>query len=390
MSGNHSRRIFLKTAGAATVLAAGGATWRANDQSLFSPFDGTEYEGWREWRTASGGPLHFVRASILAANPHNSQPWLFRITGGNVDLFADPRRNIGAIDPLLREMHIGLGCALENLVIAAEANGYESEVRLFPNPSLLTHVARVFLTPSSKRSAGQLYEAIGSRHTNRGPYSTTRQLSLRELDSLGDSAKSDSRLAVRWLRSTSELTWMRQTILQACKAIVADRQQAHDSFQWIRHGADEIRQTRSGITIDALGLSPFLTAAIKMMPRPDQTRVDEGWLRATRDQHLATASVFGVILAPSAHNRHWQMATGRFWERLHLLATMRGIALHPLSQITERIDRELTMGSSPRFGAAGRELSGGRGEVMMIFRAGFPMHEASPSPRRSVEDVVLR
>jgi hypothetical protein len=40
-----------------------------------------------------------------------------------IELFADVRRNLGAFDPYLREMHIGLGCALENMTRAAGAYG---------------------------------------------------------------------------------------------------------------------------------------------------------------------------------------------------------------------------------------------------------------------------
>lgn len=46
----------------------------------------------------------------LASNPHNSQPWLFRMTDTEIDLFADPSWQIGIIDPFRREMYIGLGC----------------------------------------------------------------------------------------------------------------------------------------------------------------------------------------------------------------------------------------------------------------------------------------
>src|SRR5215469_6691105 len=69
------------------------------------------------------GPLVLVRAAILSANPHNSQPWLFKVTASQIDLYADRRSNLGAVDPFLREMHIGLGCALENLGLSAAANG---------------------------------------------------------------------------------------------------------------------------------------------------------------------------------------------------------------------------------------------------------------------------
>ena len=169
-----SRRDFMKLGGALTVLVAGGGVWRAADQGVFSVGKGSAYEPWDNWRTdADRGPLALVRAAILAANPHNSQPWLFRVTDTQIDLYADTGRNIGAIDPYLREMYMGVGCALENLLLAAQANGYAYQVNVMPDAADSTYAARIELSPG-ETVASELYQAIPNRHTNRGPYDTER------------------------------------------------------------------------------------------------------------------------------------------------------------------------------------------------------------------------
>ena len=53
--------------------------------------------------------------------------WLFVVNPNKIDLFADTKRNIGTIDLYLREMYEGLGCSIENLVVAAEAKGYSDD-----------------------------------------------------------------------------------------------------------------------------------------------------------------------------------------------------------------------------------------------------------------------
>ena len=139
-----SRRILLKGAGMTLTLAGGGGVWRAARQGVFSAGQGPAYEPWKTWRAdRNEGPLALVRAAILASNPHNSQPWLFHVTDSRIDLFADPQRNIGAIDPYLREMYIGIGCALENLLLAAAANGYAPQVTLLPDTANPAHAARI-------------------------------------------------------------------------------------------------------------------------------------------------------------------------------------------------------------------------------------------------------
>src|SRR5438445_13090284 len=86
-----NRRAALKVGGTGAVLAAAGGVWRAWEQGVCSAGEGPAYEPWRRWRSdPSEGPPALVRAAILAANPHNSQPWLFRVGASRIELFAHP------------------------------------------------------------------------------------------------------------------------------------------------------------------------------------------------------------------------------------------------------------------------------------------------------------
>ena len=128
-----NRRSFLKTSGAILVALVGGGVYRAVNQGVFASGQGISYEPWKNWRDGTTSPERIVRAGILAANPHNSQPWHFRINEQAVDLYADYSRQIGVIDPLRREMHIGLGCAVENMILATQTEGFDVQVSLLPD-----------------------------------------------------------------------------------------------------------------------------------------------------------------------------------------------------------------------------------------------------------------
>ena len=83
---------------------------------MFDPGEGPAFEPWTEWRgvtgvSGTGDPrMALVANAILAASPHNTQPWIFRPGPGRLELHADLARNLGALDPFLRELYMGLGC----------------------------------------------------------------------------------------------------------------------------------------------------------------------------------------------------------------------------------------------------------------------------------------
>src|SRR5919109_3359914 len=122
------RQGIAITSGAA-ALAVAALGYRAWDRGAFGAPRGPAYTPWDEWRGAEAdGNRRPLRAAILAASPHNTQPWLFAVSAGEVAVYADRACDLGALDPFRREMHLGVGCAIENFVLGAKALGIETEV----------------------------------------------------------------------------------------------------------------------------------------------------------------------------------------------------------------------------------------------------------------------
>ena len=384
-----TRRDFLKRfsvgAGAVVIVAGGGLTWRAIDQGVFAPGTGPAYEPWH-LDLSSGGPMSLVGAAILAANAHDSQPWAFLVAPGQIDLLAATERSIGAMDPLGREMYLSLGCALENLVLAARAHGYRTDVRLMPTAGDPTHVASVALTPG-RSEPSDLYAAIPLRHTNRAAYRTDRQVPPTLLEEIGLLADSPE-VSVAWLSSDDDKARFSQLTIDATAAIIADAEQARDDFAWYRQDRADIERRRDGITMDAGGMGDIQRLLVRMLPPSSQATMQQGWLDATRGRQVSTAAAFGMITVRNATDQRQRLVAGRLLQRTHLYATTKGLVLQPLNQIFERADREASAGLAPMFTGAAAGLGPDGWHGVTAFRIGYPESAAGLSPRRPAEDVI--
>src|SRR3989440_5132099 len=196
-----SRRRFLSQAGTVAAVTAltgtGILTWRTAAQGVLAPATGPAYDPGRQFHAGSGRPRDLVAAAVLAANAHNTQPWRFRLSPGRIDLHAVPERTTGTMDQLRREMYLSLGCALENLTLAAAAAGLAPSVQVVPDPADPTLAASVRLGTGAPVDS-PLHRAIPDRHTNRGPYQSGRPVPAGVLDHLAAPGTAAGPAVVWW------------------------------------------------------------------------------------------------------------------------------------------------------------------------------------------------
>jgi hypothetical protein len=380
-----SRRAFIAGTGATLILAPTYAGRAFAERTLPMGNGDAAYEPWLTWAGGPGdGPIALVRAAVVGANAHNTQPWFFRVTPSRIEVVADTSRNIGTVDPMLREMHIGIGCALENLALAAPAHGYACNLSLRENDSL---VAIADLAPAAV-SKPPLFDAIGNRHTNRGAYDRARPVGADTLSAL-QNLIDDEQVKVIWFSSGPGRTRFGELVVAATEAFIADPEQSRDSARWLRNGSCEIEAHRDGITVYTQGLSPLMLLAARIVPVSRRT-ADTYWLAATRDKHVATASAFGILMVRQPRSNVCRMKVGRMWQRMHLWATIQGLAMHPLNQPIERAEREQTAQLRPRFNDALAAMIDDPGwHPLMAFRIGYPTMDPGISPRRGVHDVLV-
>ncbi len=389
------RRRFL--VGGLGVAALAGLGYRAWDRGVWTEGQGDPYTAWAAWRGEdTDGAKRPLRAAILAANPHNTQPWLFSVGENSIHVLADRARNLGTLDPFRREMHLGLGAAIENLALAARAFGMAANVKpvdgaLVPlpddRPALAAQIA--FAPTAAFRDA--LFDAIPMRKTNRGPYRADQSIGRERLQRLARISGQDA-VRIEFVDDPHARAELGAIVVEATERITGDPQMSTDSAKWFRTGRREIDAHRDGVTVDTSGISPLMVAASKLLPDLGAKSADQYWLAMTRDTHVATASVFGIIFVRDRLDMRSAIEAGRAWQRLHLAATTEGVAAQPLNQPAEWIDRTAMLGRADHFKAAiAKVASASPGwEPTFVFRLGFPERRTDHSPRRPLRDVLLR
>ncbi len=385
-----SRRTVLKGVGigggAVLLTAVAGVGIRGGVNGVWNHGQGAPYELWQDWQDAPD-MMRLVAAGTLAANPHNLQPWSFVIDANVIDLLADPRRSMPLNDSDGRERIAGYGCAIQNIALAARAEGLDARVTAWPTGDP-DHVARIKLAPGPAATARErdLVAAIPRRHTNRGPY-TARILDADTLAALTAGAPTGAEVV--WVTEPEALDQVGALYVEATQAIVDDRDMSVESFSWFRNDRADIDRYRDGLTLDCQGLDAFTLFMAKILPAQSRESGDAFWVNTTKNTHTATARAYGVIRVADTADAQSRLAGGRMLQHVHLAATAAGLGLHHMNQVSERIARDASLGKPDRFSERWSAFTGvPAGQSLLAFRVGYPERTANPSPRHALADVA--
>jgi len=302
-----------------------------------------------------------LRFAILAPSPKNSQPWAFAIRDNKVFVLADLGRSNPVSDPDRRELYIGLGCALENLLVAAEHFGFEHSVSYFPQRWQLELAATVLFQPGGTVSvarSGTTLDAIRRRHN-----------------------------ATALFHPTPLPAELRRRLLACCEEpdLRVDLNDDDLFHRWI--DALTVASDRADLANPAFRMELEYWAGQGVFgaePQRDQRDSPASVLQRQRAVTLAhlrveSAPLLGLIRgAGDSHLIH--LRAGQLFERIWLTATALGVSINPMSQTMRRPElRSVVTELMPALGWMPQHL----------FRVGYSSaREVRRAPRRPLEDVL--
>lgn len=312
--------------------------------------------------------------ATLAPSGHNTQPWRFSAEENIVRIYPDFNRSLPVVDPDNHALYISLGCALENLVIAAKKNGLSTMVDYFPEDEM-EECIRVTISRAGDIGDNDLFDAIPVRQSNRSFYNQI-EISIDYVQKLSDANEHESVQIKTIDTKEKDIEPIIKLVKEANIIQFNDQQFVAELISWMRFTKREVKNRKDGLTAKVMGF-PYVPKwmgrlIIKTFAKPDSEA-------SKTEKQIRSSSHVMLFICKNDDKKSW-VDTGRSFQRVVLTATSVGIAHAHLNMPceVESVRQKL----SQHLG-----LTNGEQPILLI-RLGYA--KVMPrSPRRSVDDVLI-
>jgi hypothetical protein len=286
----------------------------------------------RIWRHAEGQisenslvQHELVRYATLAPSSHNTQCWKFRLEEHTISILPDLSRRCPVVDPDDHHLFVSLGCATENLIQAALANGLKGEAHF---DAAVAGGMRVVLQPT-KAVDSPLFQAIPERQCTRTEFDG-KSLSIEELRLLEQAGTGDG-VRILLLTDKAALEEILEYVVAGNTAQMNDPAFIKELKAWIRFNGAEAVETGDGLFSGTSG-NPSVprwlgSMLFGMFFRPKSE--NDKYAR-----HVRSSAGIAIFISESNDKAHWVEA-GRCYERFALQSAVLGIRNAMLNQPVE-------------------------------------------------------
>ena len=253
-----------------------------------------------------------VRCATLAANGHNTQPWRFRLLPDQISIRPDLSRRTPVVDPDDHHLWASLGCATENLVLAAAALGKHAEVEVGQQEvKVALHQSMPVRSP--------LVDAIFQRQCTRAEYDGHPLPN----DILNELVRAAAHGGVRLLVLTdrAQIEGVIEYVTQGNSAQLRDAAFMKELKSWIRFSDAQAAATRDGLFARTSGNGTAPPWLGRLLFGALFREKSENEKYAT---HLRSSAGVAILVGERADPASW-FEVGRAYERFALAATALGV-----------------------------------------------------------------
>ena len=269
--------------------------------------------------------VELVRMASLAASGHNMQPWIFEIGQDEISILPDYSRRLPVVDPQDRELWMSLGCAFENLVIAARAMGYAVQESMeVDGDERLT----IRFSDGSEAADTALAAMIPQRQCHRGLYNM-KFVSNSEMALLNTASELSMAKAI-FVRDGTDVKTLQLLVMEGDVQQYADDAFVNELVESLRFNEREALETRDGLFSACSGNAKVPRFIGKMFVKPGM-----GDSQAENDRQLIDSASGLLLISSAGDSKADWISAGRVYQRTALQMTGMGIAHSFLNQPIE-------------------------------------------------------
>lgn len=310
-----------------------------------------------------------VRYATLAANGHNTQPWRFRLFDRAIHILPDFDRRTPVVDPDDHHLYVSLGCAAENLSLAASACGRPGELRF----EAADGGTIVFDFTVGADQSSILCDAIPKRQSTRADYDG-RAVSSSDLAQLQQAARVDG-VEMVLITDREQMRRVRDLVVAGNSMQIADPAFVAELKDWMRFNPSAALREGDGLYAAASG-NPVLPTWLGERLFDMVFTVESENAKYVRQ--LDSSAGVAIFVAEQGDPAHW-MRTGQACQRFALQATALGLKHAFINQPVEVASLRPVLAAI--VGTPGR-----RPDIVMRFGYGPTL---PVSPRRPVQAVLV-
>ncbi len=313
-----------------------------------------------------------LKFAVLAPSSHNTQPWQFSVRENKIHIFRDNKRKLVIADKNDRQLFISIGCAIENLVIAANYYGYSIKIDYHEDNSNIDLAAILELEQigAARGNERKLITSILSRRTNRGKYKNNEKINsgiLKEIMSLNSE---DVKIHV--VDQVEQISKLGEVAVMASVESMVDAMFRQELSQHVKHNLTNSKIGMPGFSQGIpTPISFLLSTLIKKFNLEKASEKQNKILFTEYTPYI-------IIISTNQDSREVWLKAGQIFQRIALIFNNYSISTSPwgapieISSFYKNIQEILNIDGRPQ----------------IFFRAGYPMKPAKTSPRIPHHELI--
>jgi Nitroreductase family len=306
-----------------------------------------------------------------APSGHNTQPWKFKVAGNAISILPDYSRALPVVDADNHALYISLGCALENLVIAAKHYGFATDIALFASDKKEECIS-VTLAENIISENGELFNAIEKRQSTRAAYDG-KSIPDTTLQQLKKAAiQDDAEMYV--FSSNEEKSQLVPFIEEGVLLQFQNKDFVSELIDWVRFNTATAEEKADGLYSKSMGSPSVPTWFGKLFLKMTGAKSE-----AIKTTTLAMGSSALLLFVAKTNTKKAWVNVGRSFERVVLTATTLNLKNAHVNMPCEEVSVRRKLQTF---------LNLGNKQPMLLIRMGY----SEPMPysfRRPLRDMTI-